>query len=218
MYSEKSQQYFGQTRLDFIELISSLSLNSFKNVLDIGCGSCETMIYMKEKGLATRVEGVELCSIPNSNQGNVLVDKLNIGEVDFVLESISNKFDLILFLDVLEHLVDPWSTVMQASHVLDSGGYIIISCPNIREIKNWFRIFFKGSFKYEDAGIMDKTHLRFFAPKDLKNLLPSMIFQQAKLFPNYKMAPNRGKFRFIHLKCLDEFFAPKYFLVAKKAN
>ena len=216
LYKEKGSGYFNQIRFDFIGLLKRIELNAFDSVLDVGCGSCDTLVYIKEQGIAKKADGIELCSIPNSNQQNKLVDNLHIGMVDNIIDNISNKYDLITFLDVLEHVTDPWLIVKKSSRLLNENGIIIICCPNIREIKTLAKIFFKGTFKYEDAGILDKTHLRFFCPKDLIGLIPEQEFDLVGLFPNYKMAPNRKKAKFLHGGLLDELMAPQYFVVAKK--
>lgn len=216
LYANKKVGYFSEVRFDFIQLLEAIKKSSFSAVLDVGCGSCDTMVYLKEHDIAKKVDGIELCHIPDSNQQNKLLNNLFIGPVDEVIETINSSYDLITFLDVLEHLADPWKTVNKASNLLGPNGIIIISCPNIREIKTIFNIFFRGHFKYEPAGILDKTHLRFFCPKDLKSLVPKNDFNLVGLFPNYKMAPNRKKARFLHGGMLDELFAPQYFIVAQK--
>lgn len=50
-------------------------------------------------------------------------------------------------------------------YFLKDDGAFIASLPNIRQMQMLVQIYFKGDFKYEDAGILDKTHLRFFVKK-----------------------------------------------------
>ncbi|NBY29405.1 MAG: class I SAM-dependent methyltransferase, partial [Sphingobacteriia bacterium] len=73
---------------------------------------------------------------------------------------------MLLCPDILEHLVDPWRTLRQWSTYLKPGGRLLISIPNIREISVMWKIWGLGDFGYTEDGILDKTHLRFFARRN----------------------------------------------------
>ncbi|WP_019988359.1 class I SAM-dependent methyltransferase [Rudanella lutea] len=187
LYNNKKPIYFSQIREDLIAQIPSRDGN---RVLDIGAGGCDTLLALKERGIASEVYAVELFAIPNSNQNNPIIDKLFIGDIenqtpDFPLD----YFDVIMCGDVLEHLVNPWAAVEKLSRYLKQGGVIIASCPNIREITNWSRILLKGSFHYEQSGIMDKTHLRFFCMQDMIEMLTTPELKPIKSQGNYFIAP-----------------------------
>ena len=68
----------------------------------------------------------------------------------------------MLAYDVLEHLYDPWS----ATRALVPGGRFHLSVPNARSKHLWLPLVREGRFRYEPEGILDVTHLRFFARKD----------------------------------------------------
>ena len=80
------------------------------------------------------------------------------------------SLDLVLCLDVLEHLVDPWTVVRRASPLLKPGGRLILSVPNIRNWKFIWRLLSRGDFHYRDAGLLDRTHLRFFVRETARDL------------------------------------------------
>lgn len=218
LYMDKEDRYYNQVRYDLISILNNfINKTDRYKYLDVGCGSCDTLVYLKENEMASSAEGIELMAIDNSNQQNELVDKLWIGPIEEKLGVIENNaYDIILCLDVLEHLVDPWSIVHTLADKLKVGGYLFISCPNIREIKTMVNIFIGGKFEYAEAGILDKTHLRFFCANDLKDLGTTEKLEFIELIPNYKMAPNRGKFRWLHFSYLDTIFAPQYFCVSRK--
>ncbi len=75
------------------------------------------------------------------------------------------KFDVIIFADVLEHVLYP-ETVLNyfVKNYLKEDGKVIISLPNIA---NWrIRLdFLFGKFDYTDSGIMDRTHLHLYTYK-----------------------------------------------------
>ena len=80
-------------------------------------------------------------------------------------------FDLIVCSDVLEHLVDPWSVVGELGRLANENTVLAVSMPNIRFLPAILRITFGCGFAYEDHGIFDSTHLRFFTRQDIDHLL-----------------------------------------------
>ncbi|WP_288425627.1 class I SAM-dependent methyltransferase [uncultured Spirosoma sp.] len=213
-YQNKKEIYFTQVREDLIEQMPN---NPNATVLEIGCGGGDTLVAIKERKLAKEVFGVELFNIENSNQRNPAIDRMFIGNIENISPDYpENYFDIILCGDVLEHLVDPWKVIERITPFLKEGGLIIVSCPNIREIFNLGKILISGRFKYQDSGIMDKTHLRFFGKKDLADMLTTKQLRPVKVSPNYFITPRRKKFKFIHAGLLDDFFAAQNIVVAKK--
>ena len=91
------------------------------------------------------------------------LDEVHIGNVeqlDLPIEPAS--LDVVLCLDVLEHLIDPWSTITRLATLLKPGGVLIASVPNVRHFRVVLPLLFRGQWKYADFGLMDRTHLRFF--------------------------------------------------------
>jgi 2-polyprenyl-3-methyl-5-hydroxy-6-metoxy-1,4-benzoquinol methylase len=84
-----------------------------------------------------------------------------------------DSLDLILCLDVLEHLIDPWTVVQRLRKLLKPGGAIIASIPNIGNRKVIFPLLFMGKWNYMDEGFLDKTHLRFFVRATAIQLIES---------------------------------------------
>jgi ubiquinone/menaquinone biosynthesis C-methylase UbiE len=99
MYENKNRLYFSNPRIDLIELIPKGRDNK---VLEKGAGSCDTLIEIKNLNLATEVVGVELMNLENSQQGNPLIDRLIIGNIENIeLDLPENYFDVIICGDVL---------------------------------------------------------------------------------------------------------------------
>jgi SAM-dependent methyltransferase len=71
-------------------------------------------------------------------------------------------FDLILFLDVLEHLRSPEAILAQFTRMLRPGGAVIISVPAVSYIGVSLPLVLKRRFDYRDSGILDRTHTRLF--------------------------------------------------------
>ena len=77
-------------------------------------------------------------------------------------------FDVITFNDSLEHFSDPMPALQLCKTKLAPGGSIICSFPNVRYIDNVIHFLVDMDWKYEDAGILDYTHLRFFTKKSME--------------------------------------------------
>ncbi|MFZ5568623.1 MAG: class I SAM-dependent methyltransferase [Pseudomonadota bacterium] len=160
LYADKAANYFANARTDIEELLP-LSETQPLHVLEIGCAGGHTLEWLKRNGRCSWAAGVEPYTELSVTPGTVdRFFKLDIEESLPDLPSAS--IDLILCLDVLEHLVDPWETLRRLDKFLKPGGMWIISVPNIRNYHILTDLAFKGRFDYANDGILDRTHLRFF--------------------------------------------------------
>ena len=150
-------------------------------VLDVGCGTGALGLSIKSK-LGTHIEvvGIEL----DNKAGNIAKNKIDnviIGNVENIdIPYDDNYFDCIIYADILEHLINPWELLTKHKSKLADQGSIIASIPNIAHYKI-IKMLKSGMWKYENAGIMDKTHLRFFTKNTMfqmfveSGLTPSII-------------------------------------------
>lgn len=83
---------------------------------------------------------------------------------------LHGPFDAIVYGDVLEHLSDPGAVLRALDQTLAPEGTVIVSVPNVAHL--WVRLsLLAGRFDYADRGILDRTHLRFFTRRTLRELL-----------------------------------------------
>jgi len=166
---QQNPSYVG-LRLDILKYVEKKS----QNVLDVGCASGANGEYLKKNGLAKYVEGVEFDK-GLADEAKLKIDKTIIGDLDDVntLNEISKiKFDTIILGDILEHTKNPEKILKKLSfEFLHEDGIIIISLPNFQHIDVLIHIFFKGYFPRNERGLFDKTHLRFFTLKNIKELI-----------------------------------------------
>ena len=141
--------------------------------LEVGCGAGNTLAWLKGIRQCTWMAGVELDreAAEQARRRLDMVYEGNIERMDLPIEP--DSLDLILCLDVLEHLIDPWTVVQRLRKLLKPGGAIIASIPNIGNRKVIFPLLFMGKWNYTDEGFLDKTHLRFFVRATAIQLIES---------------------------------------------
>lgn len=158
-YTDKSEDYFAHARKEIAPLLPQ----QCGRVLEIGCGSGATLGWLRRDQRASFTVGVE---ISEAAAQNAIVHADEVYCLDFErveLPSRNTKFDVILCLDVLEHMVNPWLMVdrLVTQHLMP-GGTLIVSLPNVRHYSVVLPLLFRGRWDYQDAGLLDRTHLRFF--------------------------------------------------------
>ncbi|MEX2015519.1 MAG: glycosyltransferase [Candidatus Hydrogenedentales bacterium] len=140
-----------------------------RRVLDVGCGGGELGRALKARG-ALEVVGIEVVAqaaeLARRHLDDVLCMNLETTELPFS----DGHFDCVVCGDVLEHLVDPAAALRKLARVVRAGGTFVISIPNVR-FYQVVHMLAEGRWRYEDAGIMDRTHLRFFTRAELMELV-----------------------------------------------
>lgn len=162
--------YSSCIRLDLINFIQE-NENKNLNVLEVGCATGSSLLEIKNRYKNANLYGLEI----SKGSGNVAKNLCNciIGNIENeVLPYEENFFDYIIFGDVLEHLTNPWEILSKMKKYLKKDGFVIASLPNIMHVSVLFRLL-NGYFTYTDAGILDKTHLRFFTLSEIENLFSS---------------------------------------------
>jgi 2-polyprenyl-3-methyl-5-hydroxy-6-metoxy-1,4-benzoquinol methylase len=173
-YNSKIDGYYSNIRLDLIRLIPK---NNELKVLEIGAAYGETLSYLKQTGLAKEVIGVDLFKDEQHPERYKPVDEFIFGDIlNIDMSKYDNYFDLILLPDVLEHILDPLPVLEKVKKMIKKDGELVISIPNIRHYSAFVKIFVKGNFEYQDSGIFDFTHLRFYCKSDMTKLIQKAGF------------------------------------------
>lgn len=170
------------------DLLKHVTKNNCE-VLDLGCAAGANGKWLLDSGIATLVEGVEY-DPEMASQAAKLYDRVHQLDLNSGCELSSiitdKKFDYILLGDILEHLRDPWTTLTSASTLLRPEGRIIISIPNIGHIDTFIHVFIKGYWPYNDRGIYDRTHLRFFTLQNIKDLVKNAGLETLIIERNFR--------------------------------
>jgi len=181
MYEDKQAWYYAFVRRDIEPLLPAHA----PRVLEVGCGGGGTLAWLKESGRAQWTAGIEL-SPEAAAVAATRVDDVRCGDADALLAHFpEGSFDLILCLDVLEHLLDPWATLARIQTLLRPGGRVITSLPNVRHHSVVLPLLFRGRWEYREAGIMDRTHLRFFSRQGIAALMRGAGLREVRALPTY---------------------------------
>ncbi|TDG35301.1 class I SAM-dependent methyltransferase [Pedobacter changchengzhani] len=212
LYDKKNISYYSHTRPELLKFLPK----TFTSILDIGCAGGNFGQMLKEL-YKCEVWGVE----PGENSAKIAstkLDKVYHGPFDNETDIPANKqFDCIFFNDVLEHLAQPEEALLLATKYLSPTGCIIASIPNIRFYPAIISLLRHKDFKYLDAGVMDKTHLRFFTKKSMIRL-----FEESNYIVKTVEGINRHTFKYLEilnfflLKSIDDMHYPQYAIVATK--
>jgi SAM-dependent methyltransferase len=195
-------------------------------ILDVGTASGYLGKIWRRSG--HYVAGIEY-DAATAEKAREYYDAFQVADVESFAFPYRREFDYIVFADVLEHLRDPAAVLRRCIPALKETGKIIISVPNIA---NWIiRLgLLLGKFDYMDRGILDRTHLRFFTLRSLKQLmsevsceildsiptpLPVQLvlpFTEGKLFAPF----HEAHYALTH--CWKSFFAYQFVIVAAPSH
>lgn len=174
-----------------------------QSVLDVGCNTgyigeyliknkdcvCDGIDYSKELLKKARERGYR-----------------KLFEIDLYGKNfkIDSKYGALLFIDILEHLPNPYEILFKlASENLKPGGRAIICLPNIARAEYRLKHLL-GDFEYEKSGIMHQDHLRFFTKKTASEMIEKTGLKIKKIVPTglghkLKMFPSLTAFQFIFI-------------------
>ncbi len=152
---------------DSHSIIYNLISNN-SSILDVGC-STGILGKMIKENKSCKVDGIEYdqCAYDILKKKKIYDNLYNFSITDQNSSNYQNfiknhnKYDYIVFADVLEHIVNPLEVINAFSYKLNNNGKLIISIPNIGHI-DIIKGLLNQDFNYNDIGILDNTHLRFF--------------------------------------------------------
>ncbi len=184
--------------------------------IEFGSGSGATLVALREKKLAKKVIGVEIHK-PSFERAKKVLDTAYLLDIESdKLPFKKESFDAILFPDILEHLRDPWSILAQANTWLRPNGFVVVSVPNIRHFSVLVALL-RGRWEYTEAGIMDRTHMRFFTKETMREALEEAGFVVEEIRANGGYLPSwKGWLNFLSGNRIRPWFESQYLFKARK--
>jgi 2-polyprenyl-3-methyl-5-hydroxy-6-metoxy-1,4-benzoquinol methylase len=157
-----SLNYEYHSRLDIVEFIPE----SFTKVLEIGCGKGAFLRQMRNQCEYWGIEpDAEAAKIASKQLARVFVGKFS----EVKNEIPDRYFDLVICNDVIEHMDDHEEFLKDIRAKCVDNAHLIGSIPNVRYILNLYELLIKRDWRYVNAGILDRTHKRFFTEKSEKS-------------------------------------------------
>jgi GT2 family glycosyltransferase/2-polyprenyl-3-methyl-5-hydroxy-6-metoxy-1,4-benzoquinol methylase len=132
-----------------------------KRVLEVGCSTGFMTKILQERGC--RVTGLEIDPVA-ARRAARFAERMIVADVEaieFADVFPDERFDVIVFGDVLEHLVDPLAVLRHSASILAPEGAVLASIPNITHGSVRLALL-TGRFQYTAEGLLDRTHLRFY--------------------------------------------------------
>lgn len=163
--------YYDHSRSEALDLLPACP----QRILDIGCGRGGVTRALKQRCPRAQSVGLDLFLDPDFDYASVFNE---FAQVDLERDPLPvdiGSFDLVLLLDVMEHLRNPDALLDKLVPAATSGCYFLVSLPNFHYYSNLLTILRSGRFQYADAGILDRTHVRFFGLDDAQELLEKRL-------------------------------------------
>lgn len=185
-YEKSKKRILKKDKTTISQLLNRVSPGS--SVLEFGAATGYMTRFMAEE-LKCGVSIVELDAEAGKLASKYSVNAVfgDIENYEWEKEYKGNRFDYILFADVLEHLKDPWQVLRRAVCFLNPGGRVIFSLPNVG-YNGLLADLWLNRFCYRESGLLDNTHIRFFTHESAKYLvthsgldIKSIYYKKVKL-------------------------------------
>lgn len=176
------------------DLLSLIPITS-KKLIEVGCSSGALAREFKKLVPSANYRGVEI----DFNFADLarrhcdVVTVLNIESADEKFWLVNSDRDCWIFGDTLEHLQNPWRVLEKIHHVMPEGGSVVACIPNVQHWSIQTKLSI-GDFRYEDQGLMDKTHLRWFTRQTIVELFDQSGFVIEQGAPRIFSEPQREPF------------------------
>lgn len=182
-------------------------------VLDVGCYRGAFGALVKQRRSSVQVTGIE----PDAAAAEIAATRLDgVVNGSFPEGLAAAQFDCVVFNDVLEHVDDPWNLLRRTAAFVRPGGCVVASIPNVRHYFVVRDLVVHGQWKYTDEGVLDRTHLRFFTKRTMRQLFDDAGYTVRDVAPiNLETYGRLGRVLGFFGDTFEEFRARQYVVVAQ---
>lgn len=206
----KQRNYYQNERLDILQFVP----RGIKRTLEFGCGQGNFSELLK-KNMGVEAWAIEIDESAAGQAQNKIDRVINADVHEGILQVPDNYFDCIFFLDILEHLLNPYKLLEDVKKKLTPGGKVIVSVPNVRYWSVFRKYIWSGDWEYKEKGVMDITHLRFFTRKSIFKMFISSGYQIDQCVGINKTSRSSFKcFTFLTFGRFSDCAYPQYAIVA----
>ncbi len=176
--------------------ISELSLPHGAKVLDYGAGEGALSERLSDMGYKITAADTDIDAFKCSKAVFDQVDFDNEKEFSNFIAKNTGQFDVVISVEVIEHVQDQWGYVRQLMSLVKPSGYLLITTPNTTSWLSRFQFFFKGQFcSFDDHGLK-YGHINPISSWELSLMIrrcgaQDIDIQSAGTLPLLYLAPNR---------------------------
>lgn len=168
--------YRSQTRSEMMDFLPPARPGL--KVLEIGCGNGAFCAAIGPHAELWGVEPFETsATIAKAHLFKVFPTTFEAAKPDLP----PHYFDIVICNDVIEHMTDHEAFLRSIQDHMAPGAALVGSIPNVRYHKNLFDLVMARDWQYQDSGILDRTHFRFFTMKSLRRSLERAGFRVERL-------------------------------------
>mgnify|MGYP001248765419 CR=1 FL=1 len=181
------QSYTGR-RNDVLALVRGAP----RRALDIGCSDGTLLAGLDGPVERTGIElDPDLAGVANKRLDEVI--RGDAVEVTGELGRAGRRFDLVICADILEHLAHPEGVLENVATMLEPGGQMLVSLPNVRFWTTFWEVGIRGRWPRRSRGVHDATHLRWFTDQDAREMFADSGFHVDEAKANTRLFddPNR---------------------------
>jgi trans-aconitate methyltransferase len=166
-----------------------------KKLIEVGCSSGAMAREFKKISPTCHYLGIEIdpayAKLAERYCDQSLV--LDIEAADEAFWKTNADRDCWIFGDALEHLRDPWNVLRQVRSVMPQKASVAACIPNAQHWSLQAKLSI-GDFRYEDSGLLDRTHLRFFSRQTILEMFDEAGFTVTACIPRIFEEPEREQF------------------------
>jgi 2-polyprenyl-3-methyl-5-hydroxy-6-metoxy-1,4-benzoquinol methylase len=207
-----------ESRDDVLHLVPDYA----RKILDFGCSVGTLGEQIKQKFKSAEITGIEfdeqMAEVAKEKLDRIIIEDIDKIKLEDYLAP--NYFDCIIFADTLEHLKNPWDVLKDSLTFLNSNGVIIASIPNVRHYSTIASLLLKGYWPYRERGIHDRTHLRFFALKNIRGMFRDAGLKIIRIKRNLRIIEKPHQLNFLSkyfaFPPIRDLLTFQYLVVARK--
>jgi SAM-dependent methyltransferase len=159
---------------------SIFDIRSGSKILDVGCGEGSLGSYLQTRH-GSEVTGLEIIK-DNFVVACTVLHEAHLGDIESMdISVLGSRFDYVIFSDSLEHMLEPKAVLERVRDLMAENGNLLISMPNIRNFRVTIPLVFLDKWDYQDEGLLDRTHLRFFTCKSICELIEQCGYKVQKV-------------------------------------
>jgi cyclopropane fatty-acyl-phospholipid synthase-like methyltransferase len=180
-------------------------------ILDVGCGRGNLGSYLQTT-YGSEVTGLEIIK-DNFLVASTVLHEAHLGDIESMdMSVLGSRFDYVIFSDSLEHMLDSKAVLERVRDLMAENGHLLISMPNIRNFRVTIPLVFLDQWDYQDEGLLDRTHLRFFTCTSICKLIEQCGYKVEQVRFDLPLSSKVGVLNMLTLGIFRRHLTSHYFI------